>query len=635
MNNIMINQRLTILFSLVVCFLYFFIYVPQTYNKQFFIQDDEYILAPIFKANSFLEIYKGEFVDIQPVRDLTYWLDYKMQPYFNFSTYKMTNLLWWFSCCILTLVFFRVFSRVYNLQVPSFIFLFLFSIILLHPSMSLPVAWISSRKHLLAFFFILLASIYQLKFAEKLNKKHFIYAQLFYVLSLMSHVIYSPWCLWAGYILYQFGHLNKFKKYSYPFITMALGGIISLVNVLFYKNLYKKLNLSTVTGINLTYNFDTLSIPILAYGRYFYNYLNLLSVNVYYVVYSYASFVGVFIFIVYLYFMKRNFHKNEIKSLLLLFFCSSFSFTFYLLGTFVQNYYSLFITCIVFFSVYLIYKEIKLSKKTRQFFTAAIILFFISEIVVTGYLGSLWKKNLNILSYMMHREDIKETKFWYLNENIYSQIRTGSIPKKEFFFETTSLLFELKDEASSMATPGKISSNMAFKAYYGYLHLLVNNPYINFKIKDEIIKKVCAPFIIYCNFYQGVVNYNLDKLDLASKDYGAFFDQLYRILDHETSHNYYFINTGFYKQWKVFIDFAINIPVVFESNKAIFNKLMDLIIERKINISLMNEIKGNQISVSSWQEWIEGIKQRAHLNQSINSSLNGPKENYLSNQFEL
>lgn len=604
LNILFYKHRLSILF-IFVTIIYFGIYLPQTYNKQLFIQDDEYILAPITSAKDFISIYKGEVIDAQPIRDLSYWIDFKLQPIFHFSTFKMTNLLIWYFCFLLIHFLLLAFKETYNLSVSGIACLIIAALVLLHPSMSIPIAWISSRKHLLAFFFILLATIFHLKFLKSGSKWYFAFSQFAYVFSLLSHVIYAPWCLWVLFTTYDFGLLRNFRSLAFPFICCLSGATISIGNYLFYKSLYLKLNLVNIKGINVEYTKETMYMPLLAFGRYFINFIDLGAANILYNIKTVPNYCGAFLFLLFLFLGIKNFKLPIFRSLFVLFLSVTLTFTFFILGTFVQNYYALYMTTIVFFSCYLMYSKSKYNTPAfKTLFSSLVVSIFILEIYSSNYMATLWKKNIDILRYYKDQDDIADTKFWYLSEKVFSQLRSERIPSADFFLETTQLFYELRTDIEIFASPGKVSNNMAFKTYYGYLNLLVNNPYINLKTKNDIIGKICHPMIIYCNFFGGFIEYHLNKKELALNSYVLFLQKLFRILEHESSKTMFFVNYSFRQQWKLYMDMIINLPEFHEKTLPEFKRIIDLVIERNMDLPLYNPKPLNNSSKPAGQQLI-------------------------------
>lgn len=602
------NNRFPLVFSF-FSLLYFQIYTPQTYNKQLFIQDDEYILAPIVNAKDFFSIYSGEVIDIQPVRDLTYWIDLKIQPYFTFNTYKMTNLIIWYLCFVLIYFMFVGFNETYKIQISKIACLVIAGIILMHPSMSIPIAWISSRKHLLAFMFILLATTLHLRFLRNNLKRFFFFSQLAFVLSLLSHVIYAPWCLWVLYTMYDFKLLKNVRMFAFPFICCFLGALITLSNYFFYKSLYQKLNFATIQGINVGYTRETILMPLLSFGRYFINFVDFGSSNILYHIKTIPNYIGAVFFLTFVLLCLKKFKLPIIRSLMILFFCSSLTFTFFILGTFVQNYYALFITTIFFFTSYILFFNSKYNvPHLRNLLSYFIVTFFVLELYSTNHLATLWKKNIDILGYFKEQENIADTKFWYASEKVFSQLRSEQIPSADFFVETTQLLIDLKPEVHFFFAPGKVSNNMAFKTYFGFLNLFVNTPYISMKTKDEIVEKICNPMIIYCNFFGGFVQYHNNKKNLAEQSYVQFLQKLYRILEHESKEGLYFVNHSFRQIWKLYMDMVINIPEFYEMTFPEFNKIVDLIIKNKIDIPLYNPDSNVKLQSKTSLEILEYLK---------------------------
>src|SRR3954471_21385770 len=67
--------------------------------------DDPILIEPLATMSSFgqwIDRYReNQIWDVQPVRDLSLWIDSKLTEASGFDTFHLTNLLIWFACCLL------------------------------------------------------------------------------------------------------------------------------------------------------------------------------------------------------------------------------------------------------------------------------------------------------------------------------------------------------------------------------------------------------------------------------------------------------------------------------------------------------------------------------------------------------
>ena len=92
-------------------------------------------------------------IDVQPIRDVSLLADIFLLHHFGLKTFHLTNFIIWLGILILTMI---LLSRLFRLTEIHYIVFALFSA---HPVFANSVAWISARKHLLAAFFILGATL--------------------------------------------------------------------------------------------------------------------------------------------------------------------------------------------------------------------------------------------------------------------------------------------------------------------------------------------------------------------------------------------------------------------------------------------------------------------------------------------
>ncbi len=239
--------------------------------------DDPLLIPPIESLKSFqhyIDLVKnGTIWDIQPVRDLTYFIDYTLIKRTHFWSYYYSNFFIWI------LIYFGV----YKLTIQACIFfntlnentkkwcLFFSTIFFVHTIFQLGPFWISSRKHILSCLFIFLASNYLFRFFNEVknqNLKTVFLIAIFYMLSVFSHPITI---LFPGFILVVY-IIKKIEKKRLFFILLFLVSLIfvlcSALNYYYYFVVFVK-----QTGVNASVKLiveDPFQVRFLTFGRFFY-----------------------------------------------------------------------------------------------------------------------------------------------------------------------------------------------------------------------------------------------------------------------------------------------------------------------------------------------------------------------------
>jgi hypothetical protein len=124
-------------------------------------RDDLSLLTPFQKIGSFAQYYEAvkdnTILDVQPVRDLTFFVNVKFLYLTGLSTFHLTNLTIFF----ISIVLLSRLMQILNFS-PQAIYITIL-LYALHPLMVSAVGWISARKHSLALVFLLMALIRFLK----------------------------------------------------------------------------------------------------------------------------------------------------------------------------------------------------------------------------------------------------------------------------------------------------------------------------------------------------------------------------------------------------------------------------------------------------------------------------------------
>lgn len=120
-------------------------------------RDDVVLVSGVASVQSlpdyWSKLQEGIFYDIQPARDLTFYVNIKLFKSFGWGGFHLFNTF----LAIAILFLFRRFLK--NLGVQERILFFVIMIFSVHPLFNAITAWTSNRKHLLSIFFILLYAI--------------------------------------------------------------------------------------------------------------------------------------------------------------------------------------------------------------------------------------------------------------------------------------------------------------------------------------------------------------------------------------------------------------------------------------------------------------------------------------------
>ncbi len=226
--------------------------------------DDKLLIGSLKSIHDFPSYFQaiknGLILDIQPIRDLSYWIDFQLFNMFGWYSYHLTNtFLLVLICYKLELLLRETVSENYLI----FLFVFVFAV---SPVTSSSVAWIAARKHLLSTFFILWATNLTVKNKNNSTDSN-IKILILYSLSVLSHPISLLWPLW---MIFWKGHewpVNKinFLKNKYALLLMS---IFLILNFWYYKTIYHD-SVSNFSKFSKLSNYD-LGLPLLSIGRYFY-----------------------------------------------------------------------------------------------------------------------------------------------------------------------------------------------------------------------------------------------------------------------------------------------------------------------------------------------------------------------------
>ena len=274
--------------------------------------DDFFITLPLSKIHSPFEyltaLVNFQLIDIQPVRDLSYFFDMWLIPYCGFRIFLITNLVIWFLSIIQLK---KLLLRFNN----SNVFCSLFALIMaIYPTFSWVISSASSRKHLLSFLFGLL--FINLIFEER-NNKNYIKMIVTFILSVFSNPITV--IIWIPSLIYDIVYGNKDAKNlrKFYFIIIFLSALVFILNYYYYNTLVP----SQSDGAQTLQNWD-INLTIMALGRFFFQILAPIHFSSYYNQVNLENFIGLLglAFVLFTFYFISS--KKEFIFILSLYFCN-------------------------------------------------------------------------------------------------------------------------------------------------------------------------------------------------------------------------------------------------------------------------------------------------------------------------
>lgn len=200
---------------------------------------DAHLIMPLLDTvtgplHYFHMLINFETYDVQPIRDLTLFIDALIFKNINLNTFIIQNVLYWIIGCLavrrLLEIIFPMFRTIH-----SYYLSLLFAV---YPLFCATLSWGIARKHVLSFMFIMLTTKYFFKIlSDDGNKiKNVALMSLFYFSSIFSQPITLLWPFWAMAFAYL-NHPGKLKAiflHFIPSIVCFMAGTYS--NYLYYKN---------------------------------------------------------------------------------------------------------------------------------------------------------------------------------------------------------------------------------------------------------------------------------------------------------------------------------------------------------------------------------------------------------------
>ena len=302
------KKYLSVLAWLALLSILFLTYARLITQDPFLTYDDNFVVLPlqnIYSLQNYINsVLSGSVLDITPVRDLTYIIDFYLVQNSNYWGFHLSNLLIWISILYFFKKILDLYSdQTFNQKALVWIFIFFYA---LSPVSTSSVAWISARKHLLSTLFILLAQYTFLKNKDlRFSLKNIIFISFFYILSILSQPINVLWVLFSWVYLYYQKKIQHNKLILSVLTTISILGLA--INLYYYSGPY--VNWSMQEG---KYSeSSSLGSSFLAFGRYFY--LTLFPFDASPVSHfqgSWQNLVGLFLLVLFSYIVYKNRKSN-------------------------------------------------------------------------------------------------------------------------------------------------------------------------------------------------------------------------------------------------------------------------------------------------------------------------------------
>lgn len=390
------NKANTFLYCLLIV-LFFYSFHTLLLHDTLLNYDDKMLLNGVENLHSlnnyFDRFLSGQILDLQPIRDLSYFLDFKLKTIFSFHSFHLTNLFIWMGICLL----FKNILTILNLEIPeqkenqwliwSLVFLYAVG-----PISTSSVAWIAARKHLLSTFFTMAATFLFLKKRNSILDFKSIFAiSFFYLLGTLSQPINVLWPIFPFLCSFFDSRLNNQKKLF--IILTCIGVVILCANLYYYNSLFLR-----ITAGDGKFDSDYgVGLSLLALGRYFY--LTIFPFNALPVSHfqgAWENIVGLVLLIIFIFLCYKN--KNKKKKhwhllFLAYFFLPLVPVTYKITRIFCSDTYLLNASAGIYISLFFLLESLSFKKNYIFIFIYAGILFIQNLDYIQTFQGadSIWQ----------------------------------------------------------------------------------------------------------------------------------------------------------------------------------------------------------------------------------------------------
>jgi tetratricopeptide (TPR) repeat protein len=230
-------------------------------------RDDRTLLAPIESIHSLADYLEARrsfrILDLQPVRDASFFLDVYLTRVTGWRVHHFTNVLLWIAICLLAgSLFVQEFGR-RRLTYAAV------ALLAVHPVTVGSVAWIAARKHLLAGAFILGATLVLMRSLSRERPAwRLVFAvPLLFLASVLSQPITVLWPLWMATVLAVRRVPLKHRAWGVVAICLPVMVAVQVANYRYYSGDYAhQTNVPKLMELSL-------GAPVLAHGRYLWNFV--------------------------------------------------------------------------------------------------------------------------------------------------------------------------------------------------------------------------------------------------------------------------------------------------------------------------------------------------------------------------
>lgn len=306
------------------------------------------------------------------MRDLSYLLDLYFAEYFGNGFFHFHNVVLWLFCLFTG---YKLLLRLGFEQKQSRPMVFLFGI---YPLFSMCIPWVSSRKHLLAFFFILLSWLFFEIYKQKGQTKHLAYLLLLYLLSSLSQPIYTLFPLWAGLDWFYFSKKPR-HWFFIPYFLLML--FLIYFHYDYYADHYQLGQRAQDLNVLNSINGLSVGTILLKMGRLFFQFIFPFRLAITYDSMSPYNYVGIIFFISYFIVLAKALGPKVLLKWISLIMVSSTLWLFKVRSIFLSDTYLLLGAFGHFILMALLLKKLNLPAKAMT----ALITFFISIFSFTTF----------------------------------------------------------------------------------------------------------------------------------------------------------------------------------------------------------------------------------------------------------
>lgn len=497
----------------------------QVINKDLILSyDDNVLLSSLSKIQTikhyFSSVFTGFILDFQPVRDLSFYLDFKIKSIVPDYSYHFTNtVIWILICYFVRKIFLK--QSINNYYIAGLLVL----LYALSPVSANSVAWIAARKHLLSTLFIVLATYLTLLHKKSLTRNKIFFISFFYLLSCFSQPINSLWIIWLAYSLYK-DEKTKLTITLFILNCFVFIGSIS-INFYYYKFIYAK----NVSPISKFTNYSSLDLgdPLLAIGRYFFQSIYPFAAlpSTHYQG-SIENLIGLGLLVIALFFCYKNVLKNKspLLSPIIYYFFPLILVTLNMTNIFCSDTYLL-NSSIGFYWCVLILSE---QMKRKLFFTYLLASYVVLVSIYTFDYVNIFNNEDELWLYSQKKEATSQTTVIassiYIKQKRFKEsfqlieVLQDRWPNQPFLpqviaenlFYNPDIKNEIKIEKLLKLTPKMPSTYLYLSILYGYEKNREGLEKVLFSIFNDPIKfnmefrgselKIAAIFLYTCEFYK-------------------------------------------------------------------------------------------------------------------------------------